>query len=1153
MKPHLPLLLRKTLLAGVLSLVAFAQFGVSVFAESQDLIYQGTNLTWDTSAENKAFVVADGETTSAFAQGDNIRFTSTSDVTLGENITVGTISIEEGADVTLNQQNYSLTAEKIAVSGTLDMGESLYVGSGTILAIESSSAVLKSNLTLSNESALSVNGSASLNNNTLILHGGTDFSLSSIGDGCRYDIFSNVSKLMDAEGNTISLDSTNNKAALYFDATQPGTGFWADSTLQLTEDGTLQLVRYTNIAIPSGCTSVLVTSSSNIESYSNSTSNIAFKLKNDIILNGKTGSILDTSFGTKVFTSNSYNSLASIEVLNSKKLAFKVNSLTMINLDTISMQDNKNAVTSTDSSSTYAEGGAIHGYFAKDLVIQNNGTVSFQGNNASALNPSTSLHPSLYAYGGGITWQGDSISIEGNGTVSLSNNKACADSKYYNAMAHGGAIHGSAQTLLDDTGCDIVMNNNACLLFSGNTASATIDSTSSPVDAWAYGGAISIEAGSSLTFSNNGKILFQSNNATALAPKNGSRNNAHAYGGAISLGTKCFLSFDNNAEIVFSENTVSLASSNAEGRGGAIYGDAVFNNNGKVIFHANRVDATKGYEQGGAIYGDVLLNRNNTVQFSNNYGGAVHGSVSADSNITLLFIENERNAAISGSLELKKNHYVLFKDNNDGVVNSSVTMTENKEVIFQNNSGGTIKCLASDIMIDKNENVIFCDNEGGAIYTNGDIYTEGKVLIKNNTNIAFTGNNSYGNEVQGGAIYAGLIILDNNTNVIFSNNSASCPTEWLAEGGAIYLRGNSSLAIQNNGSVLFEKNAEIMNDVYRLRSIYAPSATVVNFAARSDGEIRFNDSIYIGKELMLNKTTDNTILTGDIIFSGEYTELHLNELLANNENRQSVTLTEIENSRTSVVNGKTTLYGGTLKVESKAILQLNGGLEVTAEGNATVQIKNAIISANSADIPEIVMNSGRLELSDEAKVLGANITIAKGATLAAVAGADNRFNTPVTTSILTLSSDDEATSEVFNAEVGGIITGNLTLQAGSTLAADGAHFVFGDDSELNIEVNYSEKVHLWLTEGVEYGDENQILLFSNVGSLTITVDGEILDYSNGVLATTVFDGDWVNDDLMLYIDDSNVFVKNVNLVPEPTTATLSLLALAGLAARRRRK
>lgn len=52
--------------------------------------------------------------------------------------------------------------------------------------------------------------------------------------------------------------------------------------------------------------------------------------------------------------------------------------------------------------------------------------------------------------------------------------------------------------------------------------------------------------------------------------------------------------------------------------------------------------------------------------------------------------------------------------------------------------------------------------------------------------------------------------------------------------------------------------------------------------------------------------------------------------------------------------------------------------------------------------------------------------------------------------------------------------------------------------------------------------------------------------------STVFAGQW-EDDLYLGYDGLMVYVSNNALIPEPATATLSLLALAALAARRRRR
>ena len=58
-----------------------------------------------------------------------------------------------------------------------------------------------------------------------------------------------------------------------------------------------------------------------------------------------------------------------------------------------------------------------------------------------------------------------------------------------------------------------------------------------------------------------------------------------------------------------------------------------------------------------------------------------------------------------------------------------------------------------------------------------------------------------------------------------------------------------------------------------------------------------------------------------------------------------------------------------------------------------------------------------------------------------------------------------------------------------------------------------------------------------------------------LLAADYFTGDGITTTTKLLYDSSTgqVYLEGVNCIPEPATATLSLLALAALAARRRRK
>lgn len=86
----------------------------------------------------------------------------------------------------------------------------------------------------------------------------------------------------------------------------------------------------------------------------------------------------------------------------------------------------------------------------------------------------------------------------------------------------------------------------------------------------------------------------------------------------------------------------------------------------------------------------------------------------------------------------------------------------------------------------------------------------------------------------------------------------------------------------------------------------------------------------------------------------------------------------------------------------------------------------------------------------------------------------------------------------------------------------------------------------------------QLVLFSDVGGVDFGRDSIIADPNTGVyytLANRYLTGcDYIDDNtLLVYDSGADVVYLQMTVIPEPTTATLSLLALAALAARRRRK
>ena len=490
-------------------------------------------------------------------------------------------------------------------------------------------------------------------------------------------------------------------------------------------------------------------------------------------------------------------------------------------------------------------------------------------------------------------------------------------------------------------------------------------------------------------------------------------------------------------------------------------------------------------------------------------------------------------------------------------------------------SGGSIYTTSEVSMIQNRGIVDFshnCANAGGGNVTaqervarGGAIYSSGVLTLNDNTaGVRFVGNSAFAEYVSyyapykayGGAIYTSdKLIINNNGNVEFiknyarADNSRSTP---IALGGAIYSTG--SISIVGNESVIFEKNYEREASTFRLRSIYmAPTSQneMLFLAAKTGGNIIFYDSIYMGNcsgsSVSLNEAYKDANgitqkATGDIIFSGKYTEDHLKEVKGS-----AGTSAEITNSRTSQLQNTVNLYGGTLRVEDKAVVKTYA-FNVTEGSNATLRMSDGVLNAGTYNVT--VGGTGRLEMSstDGSSTLTAkNIYIEKDGTLSAV-------NEVTPDEVITLAAAE--TVSIYNEKLGGIINGNVDLAVGSTYQADGAHLSVKNGT-LTFNATSNEKINLVLTLQAQYETDSQVLLFTDINAVEFILDNtkaDIKDKSIILNAADYFCGDWINENTELIYDGSSVYVTGVNqVIPEPATATLSLLALAALVARRRRR
>lgn len=574
---------------------------------------------------------------------------------------------------------------------------------------------------------------------------------------------------------------------------------------------------------------------------------------------------------------------------------------------------------------------------------------------------------------------------------------------------------------------------------------------------------------------------------------------SHSDGGAVAG----IVTLSHNGRVSFIENMSMSTYSTSDIQGGAILGpynnSMTLTHNGSVEFHSNSAinmtSSPYASARGGAVFvydfSDITLNNNGNVIFSDN-------AAFSESSIA-------SGGAVCGSngnrISLSNNGSVSFFGNTVSSGSSSSSSA----------SGGAIYLFDSGrIILDYNGSVNFSANMvcsayfsayGGAICSSlhGDISLSHNATVNFSENIASSTTSLSYTSVEGGAIYGGAdITLSNNDSVIFCGNKviSACIS---AHGGAIWVSGN--LSICNNHSVKFYQNAEVSNGSYRLRSIYGGGhGDVFSISSAKEGCIEFLDSIYIveGSIVNLNNSCGELQQTGDIIFTGATTVDDLYEV----KGKVYGTDEEVLASRTTEVNTLTNLYGGRLRVEDGAIYQ-GQGIMVHEGSAATVLVKDATLNHDGF---ALTFNAGTtLQVEGESLIVGDVLMLAQS---------------------------------VFNLDGETTINGALALGLGMQLAGNVLTEV------QNLQVGQS----ITLVSGLESLAVQTQSLMRSVEYTTV-MDG----YE--VQASEYFSNLAGNTGLVLRYDGEagTVSISQTQAVPEPATATLSLLALAALAAHRRRK
>ncbi len=298
--------------------------------------------------------------------------------------------------------------------------------------------------------------------------------------------------------------------------------------------------------------------------------------------------------------------------------------------------------------------------------------------------------------------------------------------------------------------------------------------------------------------------------------------------------------------------------------------------------------------------------------------------------------------------------------------------------------------------------------------------------------------------------------------------------------------------------------------------------------------------------------------TGDFVVEGNNAKI---EAKQGNFNGGSMSISG-QNAKVTLAGSANIAYGETLSFTSNghaesANVSTAAALEaetVTVDSGALLTVSNAATDAcyNLANLAK----KASVAIEDMLTTKGAGQNVHNGGGDAYTyhfdaerAMNDQRAGAVLTGQGLTLNGGSRYETHMANVS---LVGGALTLNT------DGGKIALNLLTDGNVQ-NYSD------------GYTSQIVLFSNVSSVNLgdtpwgeanaitllaALDGEAAEESNTIystLASNYFTGWNITDETYLVYDVGAGVVYLDKAVPEPTTTTLSMLALAGLLLRRRRK
>ena len=659
----------------------------------------------------------------------------------------------------------------------------------------------------------------------------------------------------------------------------------------------------------------------------------------------------------------------------------------------------------------------------------------------------------------------------------------------------------------------------------------------------------------------NGGVIYDGSSSTSTTPNNDIRINANGcndggvsvlfdnvtisstgnISGGVAYMAKGHLQIaENRGDVVFSSNSISTTGSKTLNGGAIFLGTGATanldNNKGNVIFRGNTATGETGSSLGAAVYGS---------------GGAATAFSASGNSGQVAFTNN----AASGK---KANGAAIYMDK------GSVSMDGNGSVLISGNHADNTTTSISKMY-------------GGAIYATGLLSISGNtgtVTIENNyLSSAATGTTAT-NSVMGGAIYStskAMSISNNAGGVSITGNhvdATGVTASAYVGGGAIYAT-NAPLIMEGNGHVEFSGNYVRLQNSLSFNAVTMKPANnassdaspIMKLAAGEGTSIVFRDSVNINASTsqVVSLNADYTDAegntsqaTGEIVFTGKDAAgndmaqriVNLKTTLGMADTTASAD--EVRASQTSKLNAAVKLHNGTLRVEDGAELQLTS---LSIAESATVKLTNGALTLGGSATLRSGSTTGLVSdvLLENGKIDGGGSHAAMSDVF--ISAINEAFSI----------SDVSMENVHFESELTTLTLTNVSFDNGSSFSVGETGIIILD----NAIVNYSLD-NLTSSSGVFTADLTDLFHCSTQGQLELNIDTETLA-QHGYTGLAVQFGEDVNAEDMAIrlngitydyagaVDSNGAPSFNIHIIPEPTTTTLSLLALAGLAARRRRK